>query len=93
MFNRIPLTPFYPLTLLVIPFIGMQFTEQVKWSLFDFILMGVMLISLGFGIHLISLRTKTYKQKAFYISVSVFLFLFIWGELAIGIIGSLFAGD
>jgi|TARA_A200000113_G_scaffold72255_1_gene63190 hypothetical protein len=93
MFNRIPLTPFYPLTLLAIPFFGMQFTDQVNWSLFDFILMGGMLLSLGFGIHLISLRTKTYKQKAIFISVVVLLFLFIWGELAVGIIGSPFAGD
>ena len=93
MFSRIPLTLFYPLTLLAIPFICMQFTDQVNWSLFDFILMGILLLALGFGIHLISLKTKTNRQKIIFITVAVLLFLFIWGELAVGIIGSPFAGD
>ena len=93
MFSRIPLTLFYPLTLLAIPFIGMQFTNQVNWSLFDFILMGILLLALGFGIHLISLKTKTNRQKIIFITVAALLFLFIWGELAVGIIGSPFAGD
>jgi uncharacterized membrane protein len=78
------------LTLLAIPFIGMQFTDQVNWSLFDFILMGILLLALGFGIHLISLKTKTNRQKIIFITVAVLLFLFIWGELAVGIIGSPF---
>ena len=93
MFSRIPLTLFYLLTLLAIPFIGMQFTDQVNWSLFDFILMGILLLALGFGIHLISLKIKTNRQKIIFITVAVLLFLFIWGELAVGIIGSPFAGD
>ena len=93
MFNRIPVTPFYSLTLLAIPFFGMQLTDQVNWTLFDFIMMGGMLLSLSFGIHFIFLNTKTYNQKAFFISVVVLLFLFIWAELAVGIIGSPFAGD
>ncbi len=93
MFSRIQLTPFCLLTLLAIPFIGMQFTDQVNWSLFDFILMGILLLALGFGIHLISLKTKTNRQKIIFITVAVLLFLFIWGELAVGIIGSPFAGD
>jgi uncharacterized membrane protein len=71
----------------------MQFTDQVNWSLFDFILMGILLLALGFGIHLISLKTKTNRHKIIFITVAVLLFLFIWGELAVGILGSPFAGD
>jgi hypothetical protein len=71
----------------------MQFTDQVNWSLFDFILMGILLLALGFGIHLIYFKTKTNRQKIIFITVAVLLFLFIWGELAVGIIGSPFAGD
>jgi uncharacterized membrane protein len=55
--------------------------------------MGILLLALGFGIHLISLKTKTNRQKIIFITVAALLFLFIWGELAVGIIGSPFAGD
>jgi hypothetical protein len=93
MWNKLPKTPFYPLLLLLIPLIGMQLSDQVDWSLFDFILMGTLLLALGFGIHLISLKTKTYKKRIIFIAIAVLLFLFIWGELAVGIIGSPFAGN
>jgi len=93
MWNKLPKTPFYPLLLLLIPLIGMQLSDQFDWSLFDFILMGTLLLALGFGIQLISLKTKTYKKRIIFIAIAVLLFLFIWGELAVGIIGSPFAGN
>ena len=93
MWNKLPKNPFYPLILLLIPLIGMQLSDQFDWSLFDFILMGTLLLALGIGIQLISLKTKTYKKRIIFIAIAVLLFLFIWGELAVGIIGSPFAGN
>ncbi len=92
MFKKISLTPFYPVLLLLIPLIGMQFSNEVHWSLFDFILMGLLLLALGFGIHLIIKKTNRLNQKIILITLTILLFLFIWAELAVGIVGSPFAG-
>jgi hypothetical protein len=84
---------FYPLFLLLIPLIGMIFTDEINWSLFDFIIMGFLLIGLGMGIHLVSTRTKNLKVRIFYILIVFLLFLLIWAELAVGIFGTPFAGS
>lgn len=33
--------------LLLVPFVAMQFTSEVKWSGFDFAVMGVLLLGMG----------------------------------------------
>ena len=84
---------FYPLFLLLIPLIGMMFTDEINWSLSDFIVMGFLLILLGLGIHLVSTRTKNLKVRIFYILIVFLLFLLIWAELAVGIFDSPLAGS
>ena len=84
---------FYPLFLLLIPLIGMIFTDEINWSLFDFIIMGFLLIGLGFGIHFVSTRTKSLKVRIVYILIVCLVFMLIWAELAVGIFGTPFAGS
>ena len=84
---------FYPLFLLLIPLIGMMFTDEINWSLSDFIVMGFLLILLGLGIHLVSTRTKNLKFRILYILIVCLVFLLIWAELAVGIFGTPFAGS
>jgi len=84
---------FYPLLLLVIPMIGMLVSDEVNWSLFDFILMGVLLLAVSFGIKFMLQITKNTKYRILLISIIVLLFLLIWAELAVGIFGSPFAGN
>jgi hypothetical protein len=84
---------FYPLFLLFIPLIGMIFTDEINWSLFDFIVMGFLLLVLGLGIHLVSTRTKNLKFRILYILIVCFVFMLIWAELAVGIFGTPFAGS
>lgn len=50
------------MSLLFIPLIGMQFSEEVQWSLFDFITMGVLLFCLGIGIHFIVKKPPNLKN-------------------------------
>ncbi len=84
---------FYPLLLLIIPMIGMLVSDEVNWSLFDFILMGVLLLAVSFGIKFMLQITKNTKYRILLISIIVLLFLLIWAELAVGIFGSPFAGN
>lgn len=79
--------------LLLIPFIAMQFTEDVKWSLFDFIVMGILLLSAGLTFELILRKVKNTKQRIVFGIVLFIVFFLVWAELAVGIFGSPFAGN
>ena len=82
-----------PLSLLLIPFIGNIFSNQVNWSLFDFIIMGLLLGMLGIIIHFIleNVRDKTFRIVS--IIFVLIIFLIIWAELAVGVFGSPIAGS
>ena len=84
---------FYPLVLLLIPFIGMMLTDEINWSVFDFIIMGVFLLLLGIGINAIINKTENKKNRILFIALLIVVFLLIWAELAVGIFGSPLAGS
>ena len=84
---------FYPLFLLLIPIFGNIFLDEFDWSLFDFILMGFILISLGFLINLIMDKLKKRSYKIILIIITLFFFILLYVELAVGIIGTPFAGN
>jgi len=73
--------------ILLIPLIAMQFTDEVNWSLFDFLIMGGMLFGTGLLILWIwnSVKNKTYR--CLLIAFLLIGFLLIWAELAVGIFG------
>lgn len=79
--------------ILSIPLIAMQFSEEVDWGLYDFVVIGALLFGTGmiyeFGIT--KLRTTAQQMVAAAVLLAV-LFL-IWAELAVGIFGSPFAGS
>ena len=79
--------------LLIIPLIAMQLTDEVEWSLFDFIIMGTLLLITGLMGEIIFKKVKKYKHRVIlYVVVSI-TFLLIWAELAVGIFGIPFAGS
>ena len=79
--------------LLSIPLIAMQLTDEVNWSFFDFIIMGVMLSITGLAIGIIIKKIKYYKYRNIFFTIIVFVFLLIWAELGVGLFGTPFAGD
>ena len=79
--------------LLMIPLIAMQLTDEVKWSLFDFIIMGAMLSITGLVGEAILKKVKKYKHRLILYIAIVMIFFLIWAELAVGIFGTPFAGD
>jgi hypothetical protein len=83
----------YPLTLLIIPLIGIILTNMVDWSVFDFLLMGSLLLALGIVIELTIINFKQFNTRIAIISFILLIFLMMWIELAVGIFNSLFAGN
>lgn len=81
------------LSLLLIPAFAMQFTKQVNWSSFDFLLMGFLLsvtaLLIEFGLR----KVSTLKNRLLLIGLILFGFFLIWAELAVGLFGSPFAGS
>jgi hypothetical protein len=74
--------------LLLIPLTAMQFTEEVRWTLFDFVVAGGLLLGTGLIYVLISRQTaNTAYRLATGLAIFSGLFL-IWTNLAVGIIGS-----
>lgn len=83
----------YPLLLLVFPLIGMCFSNEINWSLFDFIIMGVLILCVSIGINVTLNKTKSLKNRIIYIGILGLLFLLVWAELAVGLFGTPFAGN
>ena len=79
--------------LLIIPLIAMQLTDEVEWSLFDFIIMGTLLLITGLMGEIISKKVKKYKHRVILYIVVIIIFFLIWVELSVGIFGTPFAGS
>jgi hypothetical protein len=84
---------FSPLLLLLIPLVGMLISDEGNWSLFDFMIMGMLILSLSFGIKQLLQATIKYKYKALFIALFLLVFMLVWVELAVGIFGSPMAGN
>ncbi len=75
--------------LLLIPLIAMQFTNEVNWTLFDFVVAGALLLGTGLMCELAIRKINKIKYRiAICVALSVVLIL-IWAELAVGIFGTL----
>jgi hypothetical protein len=82
-----------PLALLSIPLVGNLISNEVNWSVSDFLIAGILLFTTAFLVNLVRNRIKKQSQK---VLVTIFILLalaLIWLELAVGIFGSPFAGS
>jgi hypothetical protein len=79
--------------LLLIPLIGMQFSTEVNWSLLDFLVMGVLLLGLGFMLEFVLRKVPKKEYRIALVAITLIVFVLIWAELAVGIFGSPFAGS
>lgn len=71
--------------LLLLPLLAMQFTDEVHWTLFDFVAAGVLLLGTGLLCELAITKIKTPKYRIAACAALLFLLLLIWAELAVGI--------
>ena len=84
---------FYPLLLLIIPLIGISFTDEFDWSLSDFIVAGLVLLVFSLTANFIVFRISNRNRRVFFMTILLILFLLVWAELAVGIFGTPFAGS
>ncbi|TCD26252.1 hypothetical protein EZ456_14670 [Pedobacter psychrodurus] len=80
-------------SILAIPLIAMQFTNEVAWNLSDFITAGILLLSTGLAIELVIRNLKTGTLRTVVLIVILLALFLIWAELAVGIFGTPFAGS
>lgn len=74
--------------LLSIPLVAQLFTDEMAWTLSDFIFMGAIVAGTGLTYEL---ATRTSRNLAYRAAVGVALagvFLLVWMNLAVGLIGS-----
>ena len=79
--------------LLLIPLIAMQFTNEVDWNAFDFLVMGILLLATGLACDFAMIKFKSTSQRLLICGGILFLFFLVWAELAVGIFGTPFAGS
>jgi len=92
-YKRLKLIVLFVVLLLLIPFVTMQFTDEVNWTLLDFVVAGVLLLSTALTFDLVIRKIKNIKYR---IAISVLLLIalfLIWTEIAVGIFGTPLSGN
>ena len=79
--------------LLFIPLIAMQFTNEVNWNIFDFVVAGVLLLTTGLAIELVLRKVKKVNMRIVISIIILLMFILLWAELAVGIFGSTISGS
>ncbi|HWP94212.1 MAG TPA: hypothetical protein VNL72_00555 [Gammaproteobacteria bacterium] len=74
--------------LLLVPLLAMQFTTAVRWSVGDFVTMGVLLFSAGSAFVLIARRVPP-RYRLIAGALVLAMLLYVWAELAVGIFTNL----
>jgi hypothetical protein len=74
--------------LMLLPVIATQLTDEMNWSLGDFVLFGAMLGSVGLGLDFLARRSTDNGYRAGAAVALGSAFLLFWVTAAVGIIGS-----
>lgn len=81
------------LTILLIPLVAMQFTEEVNWGGFDFGIAGILLFLAGVGCDFAIRKAAKLQNKLLWCGIVLGIAALIWIELAVGLFGTPFAGN
>jgi lipid-A-disaccharide synthase-like uncharacterized protein len=87
------LTLFSSYGLMLIPYIGSQFSEEMDWKLSDVLIGGTLLFGLGMLIQFLMTKLNNSKWRIPVILGVIAIFILIWLELAVGIFGTPLAGN
>ena len=78
--------------ILLMPLIAMQITDEVNWTLIDFVVAGTLLLGTGLMCELVIRKINKIKYRIAICAVLLVVLVLIWLELAVGIFGTPFAG-
>lgn len=70
--------------ILMVPLVAMRFTNEVRWDLQDFIIMGGLLLSTGLTYELVAAQVGA-RHRPFIAALFIIAILIAWVELAVGI--------
>jgi ABC-type Fe3+-siderophore transport system permease subunit len=71
----------------------MQFSQEVNWDLFDFIVAAILLYGTGLIIELVLRKVKDNQKRLIICAIILGALFLVWAELAVGVFGSPFAGS
>jgi Kef-type K+ transport system membrane component KefB len=78
--------------LLMIPLVAMQFTKEVNWTFFDFVVAAALLTGTGLLCELVMRKLKKASHRIALCAAILIILILVWIELAVGIFGTAFAG-
>ena len=79
--------------ILLVPFLAMQFSDEVDWDRADFVIAGALLIGAGLAYELVIRKMRSTSHRVVFGVVLAAGVLVVWGELAVGIFGTPFSGN
>lgn len=79
--------------LMLIPLVAMQFTDEVYWTLADFVVAGILLLGTGLICEFVMRKVKNRAYRITVIAIVLAMLFLIWTELSVGIFGTPFAGS
>ena len=80
------------LLLLLIPLIAMLFTDEVNWTVLDFVVAAILLLGTGLMCELVMRKINQIKYRIAICIILLAALVLIWAELAVGIFGTSFGG-
>lgn len=90
--KRLYINIFAITVLLSIPLVAMQFSDEVNWTISDFLLMGGLLLGTGLAIELTIRNVSNPKYRLVISMIILTILVLVWVELSVGIFGTRFAG-
>jgi dipeptide/tripeptide permease len=79
--------------ILTIPILGKLYTDDFQWALPDFIIGAMLLYGTSFMIDVILRKVQKKSHRLALSGLILLVLLCIWAELAVGLIGTPFAGN
>ncbi len=67
--------------------------NEVNWSGFDYLIAGLLVFAAGFTLETVMHRWRQHKMRWWIAALVLLIFGLLWLELAVGILGSPFAGS